>query len=95
MHSSFDLKEAWTRAAQGHELALWKLRQEAPEFEVRLGFSLFLKKGKEIQTRLTREGVGWCTQLTPGTFCSDVNIYNLIGLLHGQRADCQGHPEHV
>lgn len=93
MHSSFDIKEARTRAAQGRELALWKLRQEAPEFEVRLGF-VSIKKGKEIQTRLTR-GVGWRTQLSPGTFCSDVNIYNLIGLLHGQRADCQGHPEQL
>lgn len=57
MHSSFDLKEAQTRAPQGCELALWKLRQEASEFEVRLGF-VSIKKGKEIQTRLARERGG-------------------------------------
>lgn len=57
MHSSFDLKEARTRAAQGRELALWKLRQEAPVFEVRLGF-ISIKKGKDIQTRLAWDGGG-------------------------------------
>lgn len=56
MHS-FDLKEARTRAAQGRELALWKLRQETPEFEVRLGF-VSIKKGKDIQISLAREGGG-------------------------------------